>query len=264
MVGVLAQIPPLVICLDMRFVGVIPARYRSARLPGKPLIEIAGRPLIQWVYEQAAQAKLLHEVVVATDDEGVFRAVMAFGGKARMTRPDHLSGTDRVAEIAHTTQADVFINIQGDEPTISPLTIDKVCLPFQEDLDLQVATARVRMENPEEAESPHVVKVVVDECDRALYFSRAPIPYPRRQPATFYKHLGIYGYRRDFLLRLGSLKDSRLEKTEGLEQLRFLENGVPIRVVEVLEDSIGVDTREDLERVRPLLENTAKKQEIKR
>lgn len=242
----------------MRFVGVIPARLTASRLPGKPLIEIAGKPLVQWVYDQACQAAFLNEVMVATDDEKVFQVVEGFGGKARMTRADHISGTDRVAEVAAVVAADVFINIQGDEPALSPATIDGVCAPFQDDPELQVATARVEISDLADIESPHVVKVVVDAQDRALYFSRSVVPYPRRLPATFYKHLGIYGYRREFLLGLPCLKPSRLERTEGLEQLRFLENGVTIKVVQVKEDSIGVDTPEDVERVRPLLENRAK------
>ena len=236
--------------------GVIPARYHSSRLPGKPLIKIAGKSLIQWVYERACQAEHLAEVLVATDDERVFKTVTDFGGKARMTRSTHLSGTDRVAEVAGGMEGDVFVNIQGDEPLIAPATIDAICVPFQEDPSLLITTARVAITDPTEEKSPHVVKVVVDRQGRALYFSRSLIPYPQSPPATFYKHLGIYGYRRDFLLTLSRLRPSPLEKIESLEQLRFLEEGVEIRVILVKEDSIGVDTAEELERVRPLLENT--------
>ncbi len=246
----------LVICLSMRFVGVIPARYHSSRLPGKPLIKIAGKPLIQWVYERSCQAGRLAEVLVATDDERVFQVVSDFGGKAKMTRTEHLSGTDRVAEVAELTEGDVFVNIQGDEPLIAPSTINAICLPFQEDAALQITTARVEITDPAEVKSPHVNKVVVDRRDRALYFSRSVIPYPQSSPPTFYKHLGIYGYRRDLLLTLSQLQPSPLEKIESLEQLRFLEEGIEIKVILVREDSIGVDTAEDIERVRPLLENT--------
>ena len=240
----------------MHFVGVIPARLNSTRLPGKPLLEIAGKPLVQWVYLRARQASRLDEVIVATDDERVFSAVEAFGGSVLMTRADHVSGTDRVAEVAQSVEADVFVNIQGDEPLISPATIDQVCTPFERDSEIQVTTARFEITDPEEIESPHVVKVVVNRQDRALYFSRAAIPY-RRGHGPVYKHLGIYGYRREFLHILSELKSSTLEETERLEQLRLLENGIPVHVVEVQEDSLGVDTHEDIDRVRPLLENVS-------
>lgn len=241
----------------MRFVGVVPARYQSIRLPGKALIEIAGKPLVQWVYERSCEASFLDEVWVATDDRRIQAAVERFGGKALMTSEEHRSGTDRVAEAASRIEADVYVNIQGDEPLISPSTVDAVCVPFTRDRDVQLTTASVLISRLEEAASPHVVKVVSDEQGRALYFSRAAIPHPRNPPASFFKHLGIYAYRRDLLLALGALRPSRLEKTEGLEQLRFLENGVPIRVVEVENDSLGVDTPEDVERVRPILQNRA-------
>jgi 3-deoxy-manno-octulosonate cytidylyltransferase (CMP-KDO synthetase) len=241
----------------MRFVGVIPARFCSTRLPGKPLLSIAGKPLIQWVYESASRARSLERVIVATDDLRIICAVEAFGGEARITRSDHLSGTDRVAELAAAIEADVFINVQGDEPLIAPATIDSVCAPFVDDPDLQIATARIRIADPQEAENPHVVKVVTDRDGRALYFSRSPIPYTRRAPAEFFRHIGIYGYRRDFLRALSSLRPSPLEYTEALEQLRFLENGYRVQVVEVSEDSLGIDTPEDVERVRPLLERRA-------
>jgi 3-deoxy-manno-octulosonate cytidylyltransferase (CMP-KDO synthetase) len=239
----------------MRFIGVIPARFDSTRFPGKPLVEISGKPLVQWVYERACQAQSLQEVWVATDDERIQRTVHSFGGRAVMTAKSHRSGTERVVEVAAATQAEVFINIQGDEPLIAPSTIEAVCGLFRTDVTLQVATARIPMRLPEEAADPNVVKVVTDHAGRALYFSRSPIPYPRRGPASFHKHIGIYGYRRSLLLRLDDLRPSRLEDAECLEQLRFLENGISIAVATVSEDSIGVDTPEDLERVRPLLEN---------
>lgn len=238
----------------MRFIGVIPARYQSFRLPGKALIEIAGKTLVEWVYLRACRSRRLEEVLVATDDQRIFDVVTGFGGKAVMTRSDHLSGTDRVAEVAAAIPADVYLNVQGDEPCIAAETIDGVCEPFLTDAEIQVTTARVAIDS-QEAEDPNVNKVVVDVRGRALYFSRARIPYPRRQQPQYYKHVGIYGYRREFLLNLHRLAPSSLEAAEALEQLRFLENGIPIHVVEVQQDSIGVDTPEDLERVRPLLEN---------
>ena len=214
--------------------------------------------MIQWVYDRAGQASGLAEVIVATEDERVLRTVEDFGGRALMTRSDHQSGIDRVAEVAETVQGDVFVNIQGDEPLISADTIERVCSPFEGDPRVQVTTARVEITDPEEINNPHVVKVVTNDQGRALYFSRAPIPYLRNEPSSVYKHLGIYGYRREFLRMLSKLKPSKLEKVEALEQLRLLENGIPIQVVEVTKDSVGVDTLEDLERVRPLLENELK------
>jgi 3-deoxy-manno-octulosonate cytidylyltransferase (CMP-KDO synthetase) len=239
----------------MRFVGVVPARFASTRLPGKPLLEIAGKPLIQWVYEAASRATCLERVVVATDDERIFRTVLDFGGQAMMTRADHQSGTDRVAEVAACVDADVFVNVQGDEPLMAAGTIEAVCRPFALDPTLQVSTARIRIADPEEARKPQVVKVVTDATGRALYFSRSLIPFPRREPATWYKHIGIYAYRKSFLMALRDLNPSSLETAECLEQLKFLENGHVIEVVEVTEDSLGIDTPEDLERVRPLLQN---------
>ena len=212
--------------------------------------------MIQWVHQRARQASRLDDIIVATDDERIFQAVEAFQGKAVMTSADHPSGTDRVAEVAQSIEGDVFINIQGDEPLIPLETIDSVCSPFERDADIQVTTACVQISDPAEVNSPHAVKVVFDPQGRALYFSRATIPH-RRGVGSVYKHLGIYGYRRDFLRVFSSLPVSPLEKIERLEQLRLLENGIPIHVVEVPQDSLGVDTDEDLDRVRPLLENEA-------
>ncbi len=238
----------------MRFVGVIPARYESSRLPGKALIDLAGKPMIQWVYERCCQAAALQEVWVATDDARILAAVERFGGRAMMTGSAHRSGTDRVAEAAGKLPGDVFINIQGDEPLISPATVDAICQPFLDDPTVRTTTARIALSS-QEAESPHVVKVVTDRFSRALYFSRAAIPFPRDGAAHFFKHIGIYGYRRQFLLELDRLLPSPLESSEKLEQLRFLENGIPIHVVTVLEDSLGVDTPQDVDRVIPILQN---------
>lgn len=242
----------------MRFLGVIPARYQSTRFPGKALAEIGGKTLIQWVWERTLRSRKLDQAVVATDDKRIAEAVAAFGGKAMMTRDDHQSGTDRVAEVAQRIESDCYINIQGDEPLIAFETIDALCVKLEETPQAEVVTARVPLEEESEARNPNINKVVVDHSGRALYFSRSPIPYPRNRPTVFFKHLGIYGYRRSFLLRLGTLRPSQLERTEALEQLRLLENGISIYVVDSKADSIGVDTPEDLERVRALLQNGAK------
>lgn len=242
----------------MRFVGVIPARFQSTRFPGKPLVEICGHPLVEWVWRSTREATLLDEILVATDDETIAQTVNSFGGRVVMTRADHQSGTDRVAEVAAGVDADAFVNIQGDEPLIAAETIDAVCRAFLDFPEIEVSTARVRIPDRAQAESPHVTKVVVDRRGRALYFSRSLVPYPRRPGALFYKHLGIYGYRREFLLNLASLQTSALEEAEGLEQLRFLENGINIQTVEVQDDSVGVDVPEDVDRVRQLMENRRK------
>lgn len=238
----------------MHFVGVIPARFNSSRFPGKPLVEIAGRPLIQWVYSRVSRTQLIDQVLVATDDERIASTVRGFGGEVRITDPDHASGTDRVAEVAKDLSADVILNIQGDEPTISEKTIEGLCRPFS-DPAVEVATARFEITGSPEVENPNINKVVTRDDGRALYFSRSVIPFPRGRGGRHYKHIGIYAYRRDFLLRLPELKPSMLEEAEALEQLRFLENGIEILVVDAVEDSLGVDTPEDVERVRPLLEN---------
>lgn len=245
----------------MRFLGVIPARFASSRLPGKPLLRIQGKPLIQYVYQQAVKCPHLSRVVVATDDERIESAVKAFGGQAVLTAVHHRSGSDRTAEVAQGMEADVYINIQGDEPLISPSTIDAVCGLFLNGTEVALATARVRIPR-ERSEDPNVVKVVVDHRGRALYFSRCPIPFDRSEKASYYKHLGIYGYRRQILLSLNSLAPSGLEEAEKLEQLRWLENGLTVHVVEVTEDSLGVDTSEDFERVRVLLENGSNISEV--
>lgn len=238
----------------MHFIGIVPARYASTRLPGKVLLPLCGKPMIQWVWERARASRRLEDVIVATDDERIRGVVEGFGGRVEMTSPEHASGTDRIAEVAGRISADVFVNIQGDEPVISPNTIDAVCACFEDKPDTMIATARVRLED-EQALDPDVVKVVTDSGGRALYFSRAQIPYRRGRGCPYFKHIGIYGYRRNFLLGLQGLRPSALEESEKLEQLRFLDNGFSIQVVTVESDSIGVDNPADLERVRPLLEN---------
>jgi 3-deoxy-manno-octulosonate cytidylyltransferase (CMP-KDO synthetase) len=242
-------------------VAVIPARFASTRFPGKPLADIAGRPMIEHVYRQAAGARGVDAVVVATDDERVTAAVEGFGGIARMTRAIHKTGTDRIAEVAHDLHCAIVVNVQGDEPLVDPSAITKMVDALDADPALEMSTLRTPIRDEADYASPHVVKVVVDRNDDALYFSRAAIPYHRDGPPSVfaqsatagihaYKHLGLYAYRRDFLLRLAALPQTVLEQTESLEQLRALEHGFRIRTVETQYDSIGVDTPEDLERVR--------------
>ena len=247
----------------MKVLCVIPARYASTRLPGKPLSIIVGKPMIQHVYERACQAQLPDEVVVATDNELVEKAVLDFGGKAVMTSPDHPSGTDRLAEVALMyPDIDVIVNVQGDEPMIHPEVIDRLAEAFTGDADLNMATMKVIMDE-EDYENPAAVKVVTDQQGYALYFSRSLIPYPRNKPEGFkvFKHVGIYAYRRSFLLKYAALAPTPLEKAESLEQLRALENGYRIKVLESDFQGIGVDTPEDLAAVNALFEKM-KKQDL--
>ena len=244
----------------MKVLCVIPARYASTRLPGKPLSMIAGKPMIQHVYERACQAQLPDEVVVATDNELVEKAVLNFGGKAVMTSPDHPSGTDRLAEVALMyPDVDVIVNVQGDEPMIPPEVIDRLAEVFNSDADLNMATMKVVMDE-EDYENPAAVKVVTDQQGYALYFSRSLMPYPRNKPEGFkvFKHVGIYAYRRNFLLKYAALAPTPLEKAESLEQLRALENGYKIKVLESDFQGIGVDTPEDLAAVNALFEKMKK------
>ncbi len=244
----------------MKVLCVIPARYASTRLPGKPLSMIAGKPMIQHVYERACQAQLPDEVVVATDNELVEKAVLDFGGKAVMTSPDHPSGTDRLAEVALMyPDIDVIVNVQGDEPMIPPEVIDRLAEAFTGDADLNMATMKVIMDE-EDYENPAAVKVVTDQQGYALYFSRSLMPYPRNKPEGFkvFKHVGIYAYRRNFLLKYAALAPTPLEKAESLEQLRALENGYKIKVLESDFQGIGVDTPEDLAAVNALFEKMKK------
>ena len=244
----------------MKVLCIIPARYASTRLPGKPLSMIAGKPMIQHVYERACQAQLPNEVVVATDNELVEKAVLDFGGKAVMTSPDHPSGTDRLAEVALMyPDVDVIVNVQGDEPMIPPEVIDRLAEAFNGDADLNMATMKVVMDE-EDYENPAAVKVVTDQQGYALYFSRSLVPYPRNKPEGFkvFKHVGIYAYRRNFLLKYAALAPTPLEKAESLEQLRALENGYKIKVLESDFQGIGVDTPEDLAAVNALFEKMKK------
>lgn len=231
----------------MKVLCIIPARYASTRLPGKPLRDIAGKPMIVRVYERAVRAKLVQDVVVATDDERIRVAVEAHGGRAVMTRADHATGTDRLAEVAEKMREyDLIINVQGDEPLIDHTVIDALVEPFLADETLPMATAKTLLTDEEEIANPNNVKVVTDRMGNALYFSRARIPYARNEGAKVYKHIGIYAYRRDFLLDYARMEQTPLECSESLEQLRALENGHRICVIETDAVFIGVDTEEDL------------------
>ncbi len=230
-----------------RVAVVIPARYGATRLPGKPLAEIDGRPMIWYVWDKAKRADIPSRVVVATDDARIASAVRGFGGEAVMTSPECVSGTDRVAEAARGMGEEILINLQGDEPLMHPSVIDAVAAPLIAEPDLPMSTAALPQDDSEEYRRASVVKVVVDAGGNALYFSRAPIPHYRDGGTGRYrKHLGIYGYRREFLFRVAALPPSPLEEAERLEQLRALQNGFRIRVVDVAHDSVGVDTPEDL------------------
>ena len=239
----------------MKVLGVIPARFQSTRLPGKPLLMIAGKPMIQWVYEAVKTAALIDEVVVATDDPRIYETVQRFGGSVELTDANHPTGTDRLAEVAKRYPAELIVNIQGDQPLIRGAVIDAVIQPMLTERDLPMATAKVRLTEPEAIQEPSVVKVVTDEDGYALYFSRSPIPFPRNlNRAIYWKHLGLYAYRRDFLLKYIELPQVDLELAESLEQLRALAYGYRIKVVAVDFDSVGVDTPEDLEKVRAIIE----------
>ena len=271
--------------MKIRTLGVIPARYGARRFPGKPLAMIAGKPLVQRVYEQAAKAKRIDKVVVATEDTRILEAVEAFDGDAMLTSPDCATGTDRVAEVARSYECELVLNIQGDEPLMRPEMIDQLIEGMQADPKSVMGTLARTINVAEQLANPNVVKVVVGANGNALYFSRSPIPYvrdagvvatvsaakdkgaPRRTAAsttdsaavlrlaTFYKHLGIYAFRRDFLLKFVRLPQSELEKTEKLEQLRALENGYDIKVLVTKHDSISVDRPEDVELVEQILKS---------
>jgi 3-deoxy-manno-octulosonate cytidylyltransferase (CMP-KDO synthetase) len=218
--------------------------------------------MLQHVYERVSLARYLTNVIIATDDQRIYDEARRFGGAVRMTRPDHLSGTDRVAEVASSDTAEWIVNVQGDEPLIDPGAIDAAILPLLDEPSIPMGTLKKRIEDPHEVGDPNVVKVVTDRFENAIYFSRSTIPYPRDQvaehapPPVHFKHIGLYVYRRDFLLRYPELPVGPLEKAERLEQLRALENGHKIRVVETEYESIGVDTPDDLDRVNKLFEAT--------
>jgi 3-deoxy-manno-octulosonate cytidylyltransferase (CMP-KDO synthetase) len=251
--------------IQTKISAVIPARYGSTRFEGKPLADILGKPMIQYVYEGVRESKWIDEVIVATDDQRIKEAVNSFGGKAVMTSTSHLTGTDRVAEVAKRLRSEIIVNIQGDEPLIKGNIIDKAIRPLLSDDTLQLSTLMTRIEEVRDWLNPHIVKVVVDQKNFALYFSRSPIPFPRDLhigrlesnpfgtsrplPKRVFKHIGVYVFRRKFLLHFSRMRPSPLEKLEKLEQLRALENGYRIKVSFVDYEPLSVDTPEDLQKV---------------
>lgn len=242
----------------MKITAVIPARYASTRFPGKALAEIDGRPMIQHVYERTSRSRLVSRVIVATDDKRIADAVNIFGGESILTSADHETGTDRLAEVAAGLDSDIIVNVQGDEPLIDPVMIDEAVRPFLEEPELLMGTLKSRIKCLHDFLSPNVVKVVTDNSGNALYFSRSPLPFFRDKwkdlkdesfcsgKLLCYKHVGMYVYRRQFLLKFAAMAPTFLEISEKLEQLRAIENGIRIRVVETDFESIGVDTPDDL------------------
>ena len=239
----------------MKAVAIIPARYASTRLSGKPLINILGKPMIQHVYERCKGATTIDRVLVATDDKRIFHAVEAFGGEAVMTSPAHETGTDRLAEVASNIDSELVVNVQGDEPLIKPEMIDEAVFPLLEDRSIVIGTLKSFLSDQDELASASVVKVVVDKNNNALYFSRHPIPYighilEKPDRPVHYKHVGLYVYKREFLLKFAAMEPSPLERLEKLEQLRALENGYKVKVITTAFNSIGVDEPQDVEKVK--------------
>jgi 3-deoxy-manno-octulosonate cytidylyltransferase (CMP-KDO synthetase) len=238
----------------MKVLGIIPARYGSTRFPGKPLALLAGKPMVQWVYERATQAELLSEVIVATDDERIFKAVKKFGGRVVMTRPDHPSGSDRIAEVAAKSDAEIIVNIQGDEPLIEPTAIDLGVKILLDHPAAQVGTLVRPIRNTADLRNPNIVKVALAQDNTALYFSRSPIPFCRGaqteaewlQQHAYFKHIGLYIFQRSMLLQFVKWPPGGLERVESLEQLRLLEHGVKIHVAVTEYEARSVDTVDDL------------------
>lgn len=255
----------------MKVIGVIPARYDSTRFPGKPLADILGKTMIQYVYEAASKSSLLDRVIVATDDKRIFDTCAGFGADVMMTSREHPSGSDRVAEVAEKTDGDIYVNIQGDEPLLPPANIDLAVKPLLNDDSVMMSTLKTDIENTDELFDVNVVKVVTDSEDFALYFSRLPLPFIRENGMTYHNskemleknkdllinycaQIGLYVFRRDFLFKFTSLSPSRLERLEKLEQLRAMENGYKIKVKYTAEPSIGVDSPADLDRIISIIE----------
>ena len=246
----------------MKNLGVIPARWGSTRFEGKVLAKIAGRPMIQHVWENARKCRTLDRVVIACDSEKILQAAQGFGAEAFLTSAAHASGTDRIAEVVekHGQDVAIVVNIQGDEPLLEASVIVALVRALAEDASVSMATTTKRITKPEDLANPNVVKVVVDHNHNALYFSRSPVPYDRGGAGSekkYYKHLGLYAYRREFLLQFKNLPDSNLEKMEQLEQLRALEAGYKIKTIETSMETIGVDTPEDLEKVEGQIKKSA-------
>lgn len=232
-------------------IGVIPARYKSTRLPGKPLLLIGGKPMIQQVFEHSKKSKYIRDVIVATDDRRIFECVKGLGGKVLMTSAKHKSGTDRICEAVKNINADIIVNIQGDEPFIDSKNIDKAIEPLLKDKSINVSTLAIKIKNKNEISDPNKVKVVFDKNYFAMYFSRSVIPLSRdNADADYYKHIGLYVYRKSFLMKYKNLKQTSLEKAEKLEQLRILEHGEKIKVVITRKDSLSIDTREDYSMIK--------------
>lgn len=240
-----------------KILGVIPARFSSTRFPGKPLVSIAGKPMIQHVWERAGRSSLIDRLLIATDDARIAESARSFGAEVALTRNDHPTGTDRVAEAAAATDAAIIVNIQGDEPLIDPAAIDLAITTLLDDPACGMATLKKRLSDPAEIANPNVVKVVAALDGRALFFSRSPIPFNRGGAAVYWKHIGLYVYRRDLLLSYSSLPQGPLEHDEKLEQLRALENGIPIRVAETSYETVGVDTPQDLQAVLSLFQDSS-------
>lgn len=239
-----------------KIVVIIPARYRSTRFEGKSLAEIDGKPMIFYVYQGCKKAKCANDVIVATDDERIKNAVEKFNGKAVMTSKECKNGTERVAEVAKSIDADIIVNVQGDEPLISPKAIEQAVMPLIEDESIRMSTLMTKLTKEAEHNDTNIVKVVADKEGFALYFSRSLIPYPRKKEhLKVYRHIGIYVYRKDFLLELADMQQTALEQIECLEQLRVLENGFKIKVIETNYDSISVDTPKDLDVVKKIIDS---------
>lgn len=249
----------------MDVIGVIPARYASKRLPFKLIRKILDKPLIQWTWENAKSARLLDKLIIAYDDVEIERVAREFKAEIVYTSPKHLSGTDRIAEVVRDIDVKIVINIQADEPLIDPLVIDTLAEEMLSNPKIYMATARKRITNPKEINDPNVVKVICDKNGFAIYFSRLPIPFYREKQdnLVYYKHLGIYAYTKDFLFTFKNLPASYLEEAEKLEQLRVLEAGYDIKVIETNSDSIGVDTEEDLKKVEEILRRRKDKDSAK-
>ena len=240
----------------MKIVGIIPARYKSSRLAGKMLLPLDGKPLVWWVYRAAKKARGLDYLVVATDDSRIYRELQRRNVPCLLTSVKHKSGTDRIGEVSRRIKADAYVNIQGDEPLMNPKNIDILASELRSNSKADVVTLRVKIRDDQSVKNPNCVKVVTGPGDKALYFSRSPVPFDREASgkAVYYKHLGLYGYRRAVLQKIIKLPVSSLEKAEKLEQLRFLENGFSVFAPLTKYDSIGVDTLEDYKRVKKIVE----------